>query len=67
MTNFAGSDEQIQDKKDGLIVPFDSKAIARAVRILVENIELRQKYGIAAYKSGISCFSDIGMIIGDYE
>lgn len=67
LTNFAGSDEQIQDKKNGLIVPFDSKAIARAVRILVENIELRQKYGIAAYKSGISCASDIRMIIGDYE
>lgn len=67
LTNFAGSDEQIQDKKDGLIVPFDSKAIARAVRILVENIELRQKYGMAAYKSGISCSSDIRMIIGDYE
>jgi len=67
LTNFAGSDEQIEDKKNGLIVPFDSKAIARAVRILVENIELRQKYGIAAYKSGISCVSDIRMIIGDYE
>lgn len=67
LTNFAGSDEQIQDKKNGLIVPFDSKAIARAVRILVENIELRQKYGIAAYESGISCASDIRMIIGDYE
>lgn len=48
-------------------MPFDSKAIARAVRILVENIELRQKYGMAAYKSGISCSSDIRMIIGDYE
>ena len=64
LTNFAGSDEQIQNKKNGLIVPFDSKEIARAVRMLVEDIELRQQYGVAAYKSGISCSSDIRMIIG---
>lgn len=67
LTNFAGSDEQIKNQEDGLIVPFDSKALAGAIRILVENAEVRSKYGAAAYQSGISCSSDIRMIIGDEE
>lgn len=67
LTNFAGSDEQIKNQENGLIVPFDSKAIAEAIRILIEDSGLRNKYGKAAFQSGISCSSDIRMIIGDEE
>lgn len=65
LTTFAGSDEQIENHIDGILVPFESEAISEAIRILINDEELRYKYGIAAYQSGISCSSDIRKIIDD--
>lgn len=63
LTDFAGSDEQIINGKDGIIVPFDVESIVNAVQTLLRDESKRVAMGNAAFESRYRCKSDILRIL----
>ena len=60
VTNHRGSEEVIQDKYNGLVIPMnDNKYLSEAILLLSKNHELRMQLAINGYNSLKSCTNSI--------